>query len=125
MLDCSEHCRADQDLLSRVAATIGLARASRQSTPLLSQSREAFVDCSNASEYVFRHVAPPRAASISERVNIKTLPANSKECAEHESCSMRDAQRQVRAPLVRDAKNQVDARDPIEFLKACRNAKSY
>jgi hypothetical protein len=125
MLDCGEHCRADQNLLSRVATTIGLARAGRQSTSLLSQPGEALVDRSNASEHVFRHVAPPRAASISERVNVKTLPANSKECAEHESCSMRGAQRRVRAPLVRDARNQVDARDPIEFLKACRNAKSH
>ncbi len=108
MLDCGEHCRADQDLLSRVAATIGLARARSQSTSLLSQSREAFVDRSNASEHVFRHLAPPRAASVSERVNVNHRSASSKECAEHGSCSTRDARRQMLAPLVRHVRNQVD-----------------
>jgi hypothetical protein len=33
----------------------------------------------------------------------------SKECAEHESCSLRRARRDVLAPPVRHARNQVDA----------------
>jgi hypothetical protein len=63
MLECGEHCCADQDLLSRVAATVGLACASGESTSLLSQAREAFVDRSNAGEHVLRHLAPPRSSA--------------------------------------------------------------
>ena len=39
----------------------------------------------------------------------QSLPANSKECAEHESCSTREAPRRTSAPLVRHVRNQVDA----------------
>jgi len=62
VLDCGEHYRADQNLLSRVAATVGLARARRESASLLSQPCEALVEYTNASEYVFRQLAPPRSS---------------------------------------------------------------
>jgi hypothetical protein len=44
VLDRGEHRRADQDLLSRVATSIGLASARCEAASLLSQPGEALVE---------------------------------------------------------------------------------
>jgi hypothetical protein len=44
MLHCGQHCRANQDLLSRIAPTIGLACARCESASFLSQPCEALVE---------------------------------------------------------------------------------